>query len=270
MGESMSESVQRERDAQGFITLRLNRPDVHNAFDAELIATLTAELKAIAADDSARGVVLTGNGKSFSAGADLNWMKSMVEAGEEENKADALRLAELMRTLEFLPIPTVAMVNGAAMGGGVGLVACCDIAIAAESAKFALSEAKLGLVPAVISPYVIRRMGAGQARRYFLTAEIFDAQRAEKIGLVSETVADDALESTVEQQKRLLGKAGPLAQRHGKQLISLIQRINKEDQQTLDDGTAALIAKLRILPEGQEGMAAFLEKRAPSWDPKNH
>lgn len=267
----MPQTIQRELDDQGFVTLRLNRPEVHNAFDASLIGELTAELKSIAADDRIRGVVLTGNGKSFSAGADLNWMKSMVEAGEAENKQDALRLAELMRTLEFLPKPTIAMVNGAAMGGGVGLVACCDIAIAAEGAKFALSEAKLGLVPAVISPYVIRRIGQGQARRYFLTAEIFDAARAEQLGLVSECVAEAELESSVEQLKRFIAKSGPLAVRHAKQLIGIIQGNSAQAQQTLDEATADLIAKLRVSPEAQEGMSAFLDKRPAEWvPPKTH
>ncbi|MGO4774373.1 enoyl-CoA hydratase-related protein [Lysobacter sp. 2RAB21] len=173
--------------------LRLNRPELHNAFDAILIAALTGALEAVGADDGVRVVVIEGEGASFSAGADLNWMRGMAAAGEAENREDALALARLMRTLNELPKPTLARVQGAAFGGGVGLVACCDIAIAAPQAKFGLTESKLGLLPAVISPYVIEAIGARQSRRWFASAEIFDAATALRIGLVDELVEIDAV-----------------------------------------------------------------------------
>ena len=172
----------------GFALLSLARPDVHNAFDETLIRELTGTLAALAADDDVRAVVLTGNGPSFCAGADLNWMKKMAAYSRAENVADAEGLAEMLRMLHAMPKPTIARVHGAAFGGGVGLVACCDIAIAAQDATFALSEAKLGLIPATISPYVIEAIGARMARRYFLSAERFDAAEAYRIGLVHDIV----------------------------------------------------------------------------------
>ncbi|HEY0179266.1 MAG TPA: enoyl-CoA hydratase-related protein, partial [Dokdonella sp.] len=198
--------------ADGIATITLNRPGVHNAFDDALVAALTAALAACDADAAVRAVVLTGAGASFSAGADLNWMRGMAGASEDENRADALRLAALMRTLNFLAKPTVARVNGAAYGGGVGLVACCDVAIGVDGAKFSLSEVKLGLVPAVISPYVIAAIGLRQARRLFVTGEVFDAQTAARIGLLHDCVGADRLDAAVERVLHLLGKGGPLAQ----------------------------------------------------------
>ena len=180
-------------DRDGVRHLTLDRPDVHNAFDDALIAELTTALVAAGGDAAVRAVVLSGSGASFSAGADLNWMRSMADADETANRADSLRLAALMRTLQFLPKPTIARVNGAAFGGGVGLVACCDIAIGVDSAKFGLTEVKLGLVPAVISPYVTAAIGLRHARRLFLTGEVFDAATALQIGLLHRVVpADDS------------------------------------------------------------------------------
>ena len=182
----------------GVAHLTLNRPKIHNAFDDELIGALTEQLKALNDDRSVRAVVLCGAGKSFSAGADLGWMKRMAQASEKENRKDARQLAKLMRTLNALGKPTIARVQGAAMGGGVGLVACCDIAVASDGARFALSETRLGLVPAVISPYVVDAIGARQARRYFLTAETFDAATARALGLVHEVVAENQLDATID------------------------------------------------------------------------
>ncbi|WP_206860962.1 enoyl-CoA hydratase-related protein [Lysobacter changpingensis] len=243
--------------------LRLNRPELHNAFDAMLIAALTGALEAVAEDDSVRVVVLEGEGLSFSAGADLNWMRNMAAASEEANRTDSLALARLMRTLDELPRPTIARVQGAAFGGGVGLVACCDIAIASADAKFGLTESKLGLLPAVISPYVIDAIGPRQARRWFATAEIFDAATALEIGLLHQVVAGEALDAAVQRQIDLLLKAGPHASAQAK---ALVRRVAFErDRDRLDHDNAALIARLRVSDEGQEGLTAFLDKRKPRW-----
>lgn len=243
--------------------LCMTRPQVHNAFDAELIAELTAALEQVAADDSVRVLVLEAEGASFSAGADLNWMRGMAAACEETNRIDSLALARLMRTLDELPKPTIARVQGAAFGGGVGLVACCDIAIAAEGAKFGLTESKLGLLPAVISPYVIAAIGSRQARRYFATAEIFDAAEALRIGLLHKVVDADALDAAVQAQVSLLLKAGPVATASAKQLVRDV--CAHADGNRHDADNAALIARLRVSAEGQEGLSAFLDKRKPHW-----
>jgi len=250
----------------GMVThLCLDRPDVHNAFDATLIVGLTTALEGIARDTAVRVVVLEGAGASFSAGADLNWMRGMAAAGEDENRVDSLALARLMRTLDELPKPTIARVHGAAFGGGVGLVACCDIAIGIDTAKFGLTESKLGLLPAVISPYVIAAIGSRHARRYFATAEIFDAAQAHRIGLLHEVVAAEALDTAVERQIGLLLKAGPDAASHAKALVRDVAC--QHDRDSLDTSNARLIARLRVSPEGQEGLGAFLDKRPPNWTP---
>lgn len=243
----------------------LNRPDVHNAFDADLIAELTATLARIDSDPAVRAVVLTGSGASFSAGADLNWMRGMAQASEAENRDDAERLAVLMRALNFLSKPTIARVNGAAYGGGVGLVACCDVVIAADGAKFGLTEVKLGLVPAVISPYVIARIGAHRARRLFLTGETFGAEEAARIGLVDRVVAPERLDAEIEATIALLGKGGPVAQAEAKRLALRIGGTSPDEAERVDRDNAALIARLRVSREGQEGLGAFLDKRAPAW-----
>ena len=243
--------------------LRLARPEVHNAFDAGLIAGLTDALHSVAADASVRVLVLEADGASFSAGADLNWMRGMAAASEAENREDSLALARLMRTLDELPKPTIARVQGAAFGGGVGLVACCDIAIGVPTAKFGLTESKLGLLPAVISPYVINAIGPRQARRYFATAEIFDAAEAHRIGLLHDVVDADALDTAVQRQIDLLLKAGPVAAASAKQLVRAV--CAHSDGAMHDADNAALIARLRVSPEGQEGLSAFLDKRKPHW-----
>ena len=243
--------------------LRLDRPALHNAFDSGLISALTAALDRLAYDPDVRVVVLEGSGASFSAGADLNWMRGMASASEAENRDDALALARLMRTLDELPKPMIARVQGAAFGGGVGLVACCDIAIGVPEAKFGLTESKLGLLPAVISPYVIAAIGQRNARRYFATAELFDAAEARRIGLLHEVVDAAALDAAVQRQVDLLLKAGPIASSLAKSLVRDVAA--HADGAKHDADNAALIARLRVSPEGQEGLSAFLDKRKPSW-----
>ena len=260
----MSESLQHHRNGP-IVRLRLHRPDLHNAFDADLIETLTAALVALDEDRSVRVVVLEGAGASFSAGADLNWMRGMASATEDENRGDALALARLMRVLDELRHPTIARVHGAAFGGGVGLIACCDIAIGVLEAKFGLTESKLGLLPAVISPYVIAAIGPRQARRWFASAEIFDADEAHRIGLLHAVVAADALDVAVNRQIELLLKAGPFAASHAKALVRRVT--DTHDRNRADRDNADLIARLRVSPEGQEGLAAFLDKRKPGWAP---
>jgi methylglutaconyl-CoA hydratase len=252
-------------EAHRVTRIALNRPDVHNAFDDHLIAELTAVLERIDADATVRAVVLTGSGASFSAGANLNWMRAMAAASEAQNRADSEALARLMRTLNFLSKPTVARVNGAAYGGGVGLIACCDIALAADGAKFGLTEVRLGLVPAVISPYVIAAIGAREARRLFVTGEIFDAAHATRIGLVHQSVPAAELDATVDRVLDVLARGGPLAQREAKLLALRVGGATPRDAEALDVENAALIARLRVSPEGQEGLGAFLDKRNPQW-----
>jgi len=252
-------------DEQGVLTLCMNRPEVHNAFDAEMIRELTTALQAADKDKTVRMVVITGTGSCFSAGADLNWMRSQVMASQDENEGDALRLAELMRSLNYLSKPTIARINGAAFGGGLGLIAACDITVAVDNARFGLTEARLGLAPAVISPYVIRRIGEANARRYFLSAERFDSQRAYDIGLIQQSVAAEQLDEVIEESISHLLKSGPSAVAHCKKLVFNIAGHNADSQKIEDEYTARLIASLRVSGEGQEGLAAFLEKRKPDW-----
>ncbi len=249
----------------GVAVVALNRPDVHNAFNETLISELTEVLNVLDEDDAVRAVVLAGNGKSFCAGADLNWMKKMADYSAEENLADAQALALMLRTLNGLSKPTVARVQGAAYGGGVGLTACCDIAIAAIEATFALSEAKLGLIPATISPYVIEAIGARQARRYFLTGERFDAAEAYRIGLVHDIVPIADLDDRVNEVLGTLLLAGPRAQLECKALIRGVA--HRPIDAAVISGTAEHIAAVRASPEGKEGVAAFLQKRTPAWVP---
>lgn len=263
----MSETILVDIDQQvGIVTL--NRPDKHNAFDDVLIQELTRILRELEANPSVRVVVLSGMGKSFSAGADLNWMKRISEYSQEQNFTDAMALAELMRTLHGLQKPTIARVHGAAYGGGVGLVACCDIAVASASASFALSEVRIGLIPAVISPYVMAAMGERAARRYFLTGERFDAAEAYRIGLVHDhTVDDDSMDRTINMIVEALLSAGPDSQREAKGLIDAVA--SRPLSPALIEDTAQRIARVRVSPEGQEGLGAFLAKRKPGWIPAN-
>lgn len=252
-------------DRRGVLVLCMNRPEVYNAFDAEMIRELTGALLSAEQDDAVRLIVITGTGSCFSAGADLNWMRSLVTASQDENERDALRLAKLMRSLNYLSKPTVARINGAAFGGGLGLIAACDITIAVDNALFGLTEARLGLAPAVISPYVIRRIGETHARRYFLSGERFDCQRAYEIGLIQQTVAAGRLDEIVEAIIDQVLKSGPSAVAQCKQLAFKIAGHSAESQEITDKYTAGLIARLRVSDEGQEGLAAFLEKRNPGW-----
>jgi len=259
----MSDALLHQVDGRGVATVTLNRPALHNAFDDALIAELTSVLAAYGADEKVRAVVLRGAGKSFSAGADLAWMKRMAAYSEAENIADANALAALMRTLDRLPKPTMAVVQGAAYGGGVGLVACCDIAIASEAASFCFSEVKLGLIPAVISPYVVAAIGARAARRYFLTAEVISPAEALRIGLVHEVVPSDALDAACEKILAALLQGAPGAQAAAKDLIFSVADRPLSDAIVAD--TSLRIARRRASAEGREGMAAFLEKRAAAW-----
>lgn len=258
-------SVHVSTDSRGVSTITLDRPDVHNAFDDRLIAELNALLERIDADDAVRAVVLTGAGKSFSAGADMNWMRSMAAYSRDENIADALRLAELLGRLNGLTKPTVARVNGHAFGGGVGLIACCDIVIASSDAKFALTEVRLGVLPAVISPYVIAAIGARQARRYFLTADRMDTATAERIGLIHRSVAPEILNEAIEEELRSLLAAGPQALSICKTLIETVADPAGTRGALLQRRTAEMIADRRASAEGQEGLSAFLEKRRAAW-----
>ncbi len=259
----MSEPMLLTEIRDGVATLRMNRPDVHNAFDDALIGALTSELRRLDASPEARVIVLAANGKSFSSGADLNWMRRMAGYTREENRRDAMALADLMRTLDRVQKPTVARVQGAAFGGGVGLVACCDIAVASTAASFSLSEVRLGLIPSVISPYVIAAIGERHARRYFLTAERFDAAEARRIGLVHEVVERDRLDDAVASLVGHLRQAGPQALAAAKRLVADVGRRPMDD--ALSAETAGRIAAIRVAEEGQEGLSAFLDKRKPDW-----
>jgi methylglutaconyl-CoA hydratase len=246
----------------GVATLVLNRPEVHNAFDEALIDDLTAAFMAAAKDDAVRAVVLRGNGKSFSAGADLNWMKRMAGFSEAENLADAKKLAALLQAIDTCPKPVIARVQGNAFAGAIGLIACSDLAVAVQEAEFAVTEVRLGLIPAVISPYLIRAMGARQARRWFLTAERFSADQALAMNLVHEVVPADQLDPCVDHWIDAVRRAGPLALKAAKDLV---QAVDTSPDAALIDETARRIAAIRASAEGKEGVSAFLEKRKPGW-----
>jgi len=240
----------------------LNRPEVHNAFNAAMIKELLEVFKRIKDDESVRIVILTGKGKSFCAGADLNWMREVINYSFDQNLKESLQIAELHQNIYTLPLPVIAMVNGTAIGGGTGFLSACDIAIASEEARFGLSEVKLGLVPAAISPYVVRKIGESKARQYFLTGQRISAKKAMEIGLVNEVVPRDKLEKKVDEIVRLLLSSGPQAIANCKELIFNVSRMRIEEA---GEYTARMIADLRVSKEGQEGMAAFLEKRKPKW-----
>lgn len=261
----MGQFINLETDQRNVAVMTINRPRLHNALNAELLEEIRAGLELVAADSSLRAMILTGEGASFSAGADLNWMREMAQAGEQKNREDALALAAVLRRLAFLPLPTIARVNGAAFGGGVGLIACCDIAIAASSARFGLTEARLGLVPAVISPYVVHAIGARHAGHLFMTAQRFGADQALNYRLLHRVVPDQELDAAVDEEIEHLLSCGPNAVRAAKSLVQAVSARTEPAQAELDKATANLIASLRMSPEGQEGMSAFLEKRRPDW-----
>ncbi len=248
---------------KGVATITLNRPDKHNAFDEAIIAELRESFGALAKRDDVRVVVLASEGRNFSAGADLAWMKRMAGYDYGHNMKDAEALAGMLRALFELPQPTIARVQGAAFGGAVGLVSCCDMAIGSDSASFALSEVKIGLVPATISPYVIRAIGERAARRYFVTGERFDATQSLQLGLLSEVVPDAELDGALGQLVDAVLGNGPEAVRAAKDLVNCVAGQPITDE--LVEDTCARIAHIRVSPEGQEGLSAFLNKRSPSW-----
>ena len=244
-------------------TVAMARPDLHNAFNDDMMRELIAGFEQLSQGGDARVIILAGEGKSFCAGADINWMKRMVGYTFEENAADANLLAKMLRTIRECPKPVIARVHGTAYGGGVGLTAACDIAVAVESANFCLSEVKLGIIPAVISPFVMEKIGPGHMRRYGLTAERFDAREAQRIGLVSHVVATvDEMDRWMAQVCETLKANAPLAMAACKKTLSEVAGVMWGEVQRL---TTRRIAELRVSPEGQEGLKAFLEKRPPGW-----
>ena len=254
-------------DERGVAWLTLDRPAVLNAFDDHLINELNGHLDRLAAAaerSEVRVLVLRSEGRHFSAGADLHWMKRMVGYSLEDNLTDSRELSRLMHGLDTLPCPTLCRVQGAAFGGAVGLAACCDVVIASEKAKFCLSEVKIGLAPAVISPYVQRAIGARQMRRYALSAEVIEARTAERLGLAHRIVAPDALDDAVSAMLDTLLAASPQAQRATKALLATVGR--DPDSEATRERCCRVIGQLRVSDEGQEGLAAFFDKRAPRWD----
>ena len=244
-------------------TIWMNRPDLHNAFDQDLIAELTAACKALDDDDDVRVVILAGRGKSFSAGADINWMNRAANNGIDDNLNDARALAHMLRTLAEMSKPTIARVQGAALGGGMGLAAACDIAVASTKAIFATSEVRFGIIPSAISPYVLRAIGARQAYRYFQSAERISADHAREIGLVHEAVEPEQLDAKVQEIISALLQGGPLSQAAAKELIRAVN--NQPINDNVVEDTAHRIAHLRATPEAREGIVAFLDKRQPNW-----
>ncbi len=241
--------------------LRLNQPDKHNAFDDAVIQELLAHLQSLGERNKLRALVLEAAGKHFCAGADLAWMKRMAGLNREQNLRDAAELARLMATLNDFPVPTLCRIQGAAYGGAIGLIACCDIAIASEDARFCLSEVKLGLAPATIAPYVVAAMGARRCRQLFLTAEVFDAEKAHQYGLLHTVVPSEQLDQAIESTLTQVLQGGPQASRAAKQLVKRITDVSDD----VADWTSALIAALRVSEEGQEGLSAFFDKRKPRW-----
>ncbi len=248
----------------GIATVTLNRPEKHNAFDDQLITQMSAAFNEIDADDSVRVMILASTGKSFSAGADLEWMQRMVTYSYEENLSDARALADMLKTLNNLSKPSIARVQGAAFGGAVGLVSCCDFALASTNASFSLSEVKIGLIPATISPYVIDAIGPRAARRLFISAERFNAEQAHDLNLVSSVHEPDQLDEAMTDLCNTLLANSPAAMSAAKQLVHDIS--NKTIDDTLIEDTSARIARIRTSPEGQEGLSAFLEKRRADWN----
>ncbi len=258
------ETIKLEINARGIATLTLNRPDLHNAFNDVLIGELHDAVNGLSANKDARVIILRGAGKSFSAGADLNWMKQAADYSLAENEADAMRLSDMLEALNAIPKPVVALIQGAAFGGGVGLTACADIAIAVRGAKFALTEVRLGLIPATIAPFVVAAIGQRQARRWFLTGERFGGEVAREIGLIHEVVDDEAaLQARAGEIFDALLAGGPDAVNAAKKLVFAVT--GREVTRDLRQNTAERIAARRGSDEGREGIDAFLEKREPEW-----
>ncbi len=244
-------------------TVTLNRPDVRNAFNDATIAELALGFDELGRDEDVRAIILAANGPAFCAGGDLNWMKAMAGYSDSENYDDALKLADMLRTIYLCPKPVVAKIQGDCYAGGMGLVAACDIAVAVDAANFCLSEVKLGLIPATISPYVIKAMGENAARRYFLTAERFTAAEAHRIGFIHELVAPADLDARVAAIVKSLVTNSPNAVKEAKVLVREVA--NKAVDQALVSDSAQRIAAIRASEEGREGVASFLEKRKPLW-----
>ena len=250
-------------DSRGVAWVTMNRPEKHNAFDDTVIAELSSTFSYLSKDRAIRVLVLAAQGKNFSAGADLEWMRRMATYNYDENLRDAQALAAMLSTLDRLPFPTIARVQGASFGGAVGLISCCDIAVGTTRSSFSLSEVKIGLIPATISPYVIAAIGSRASRRYFQTAEQFNAAKALHLGLLSSVVDEDELDEQVESFIDSLLKNSPQAVRQAKKLIADVA--GKSVTTKLVDYTSETIASIRISNEGQEGLTAFLEKRDPKW-----
>jgi methylglutaconyl-CoA hydratase len=254
-----------DRDGRGIATLTLDRPEAKNALSAALVARLTDALAGLAGDDSVRIILLTGSGNAFCAGADIGEMRAAGAASTAQNEADSLRFAKMLESLERQPQPTVAVVNGAAYGGAVGLIAACDIALGVASARFALSEVRLGLVPAMISPYVIRAIGQREARRWFLTGEAMDATTAMRVGLIHEAVADASLPDATGAIVNALLAGGPMAQAEIKRLLHRVTGRSSAVDESMITDTTRWIARVRAGAEAREGLTAFLERRKPGW-----
>ena len=254
-----------DRDNRGIVTLTLDRPEAKNALSAALVARITESFESLAGDATVRAIVLTGAGDVFCAGADIGEMRAAGQAPPEQNEADSRRFARMLECIERQPQPTVALVNGAAYGGAVGLVAACDIALAVTDARFALSEVRLGLVPAMISPYVIRAIGTREARRWFLTGEAMDAATALRIGLVHETAAAGDLGAAADGILRALLAGAPGAQSEIKRLVRHATGRSDAGDDTMLADTARWIARVRAGAEAREGLTAFLERRKPGW-----
>jgi len=250
-------------DPRGVATVTINRPELHNAIDDDTVSLLAATLETLAEDDSVRAVILTGEGISFSAGHDSDWMRHMASFSETELRRDAQLLAQLLRTLDTLPKPTIARVQGSAFGLGAGLVACCDIAIGASEALFSFNEAKLGIIPALSAPYIVRAIGPRATRRYFVSAERFNAGKAKRLGLLHQVVELDELDSAVEHCASHLLLNGPQAMREAKQLVDLIGSRSLDN--ALIEDTITAIVRVRSSEEGREGIHSFLEQRKPRW-----
>lgn len=259
----MAEALQVQRDDRGVARVTIDRPEVRNAFDDALIAELARAFQELSEDDAVRVVVLTGAGRIFSAGADLNWMRGMVDYSYEENLQDSRELEAMLRAVQTCRHPVLARVNGHALGGGSGLVAACDIAVAQRGSLFGFTEVRLGLAPAVISPYVLPKIGVSNARHLFLTGERFDADVAARIGLVHRVVGTEELDGAVEQVLQDLLASGPHAQAAMKRLLAALESVHGLEDAAAE--TAPTIAELRVSEEGQEGMTAFFEKREPAW-----
>ena len=250
-------------DQRGVSLVRLNRPEVHNAFNEQMIAEITQAFAELSGDAKTRMVILSGEGKSFCAGADLNWMKKMVDYTREENYQDSLALSQMFEVIDLFPKPVIGFVHGAALGGGSGLVSCCDYVLADKNAKFGFTEVQLGLIPGVISPYVMAKIGLSQARAYFLSGERFSAEQAQSMGLVHK-VSDDFEKDSSEIIEKML-RPGKEAQVQAKRLVRGVRDFTFESDERVKDFTCQMISNVRTSDEGQEGMMALLEKRKPKW-----